>query len=87
MKNGAPMRLIVPGWYGVANVKWLDHIHAQDTRYMGRFMGRDYVTLKSEDIGGETLWMETMGQPHATEVGHRAPHPQRQQLLKPLASR
>ncbi len=26
---------------------------------MGRFMGRDYVTLKSEDVGGETLWMET----------------------------
>lgn len=58
-KNGLPVRLIVPGWYGVANVKWLDHIHAQDTRYMGRFMGRDYVTLKSDDIGGETMWMET----------------------------
>jgi DMSO/TMAO reductase YedYZ molybdopterin-dependent catalytic subunit len=59
VKNGAPVRLIAPGWYGVANVKWLDHIHAQDTRHMGRFMGRDYVTLKSEDVGGETLWMET----------------------------
>ncbi len=58
-KNGFPLRVIVPGWYGVANVKWLDHIHAQDTRYMGRFMGRDYVTLKSDPIGGETLWMET----------------------------
>ena len=58
-KNGFPVRLISPGWYGVANVKWLDHIHVQDTRYMGRFMGRDYVTLKSENIGGETLWMET----------------------------
>jgi DMSO/TMAO reductase YedYZ molybdopterin-dependent catalytic subunit len=58
-KNGFPLRVIVPGWYGVANVKWLDHIHAQDTRYVGRFMGRDYVTLKSETIGGETLWMET----------------------------
>ena len=58
-KNGLPLRLMVPGWYGVANVKWLDHIHAQDTRFAGRFMGRDYVTLKSEEIGGETLWMET----------------------------
>jgi DMSO/TMAO reductase YedYZ molybdopterin-dependent catalytic subunit len=58
-KHGAPIRLIAPGWYGVANVKWLDHIHAQDTRYMGRFMGRDYVTLKSEAIGGEELWLET----------------------------
>ena len=43
--HGAPVRLIVPGWYGVSNVKWLDHIHVQDTRFMGRFMSRDYVTL------------------------------------------
>jgi DMSO/TMAO reductase YedYZ molybdopterin-dependent catalytic subunit len=57
--HGFPIRLIVPGWYGVANVKWLDHIHLQDTRYAGRFMGRDYVTLKSEKIGGEEIWMET----------------------------
>jgi len=58
-KHGSPVRLMVPGWYGVANVKWLDHIHVQDSRHMGRFMGRDYVTLKSEEVGGETLWMET----------------------------
>ena len=58
-KNGLPLRLIAPGWYGVANVKWLDHIHVQDSRHMGRFMGRDYVTLKSEDVSGETLWMES----------------------------
>jgi DMSO/TMAO reductase YedYZ molybdopterin-dependent catalytic subunit len=43
--HGAPVRLIVPGWYGVAYVKWLTQIHVQDRRYMGRFMARDYVTL------------------------------------------
>jgi DMSO/TMAO reductase YedYZ molybdopterin-dependent catalytic subunit len=58
-KNGMPLRVIVPGWYGVANVKWLDHIHVQDSRHMARFMGRDYVTLKSEQVGGEELWMES----------------------------
>jgi DMSO/TMAO reductase YedYZ molybdopterin-dependent catalytic subunit len=57
--HGAPVRLVAPGWYGVANVKWLDHVHVQETRYMGRFMARDYVTLKSRDIGGETIWFET----------------------------
>jgi len=30
--HGSPVRLIVPGWYGVANVKWLTRIHVQDTR-------------------------------------------------------
>ncbi len=56
--HGAPLRVVVPGWYGVANVKWLDQIHIQDSRYMGRFMGRDYVTLSKRDIGGEERWEE-----------------------------
>ena len=56
--HGKPLRLIVPGWYGVANVKWLTQIHVQNTRYMGRFMGRDYVTLKKENVGGLERWVE-----------------------------
>ncbi|MEQ8408882.1 MAG: sulfite oxidase [Gammaproteobacteria bacterium] len=56
--HGKPVRLIVPGWYGVANVKWLTQIHVQDTRYMGRFMGRDYVTLKRSNVGGVERWVE-----------------------------
>jgi DMSO/TMAO reductase YedYZ molybdopterin-dependent catalytic subunit len=56
--HGAPVRLVVPGWYGVANVKWLNQIHVQDRRYMGRFMARDYVTLSRRDIGGVERWEE-----------------------------
>jgi DMSO/TMAO reductase YedYZ molybdopterin-dependent catalytic subunit len=56
--HGAPVRLLVPGWYGVANVKWLDQIHVQDRRYMGRFMARDYVTLSKRDVGGVERWEE-----------------------------
>jgi len=56
--HGAPVRLIVPGWYGVANVKWLNQIHLQDRRYMGRFMARDYVTLSRREIGGVERWEE-----------------------------
>jgi DMSO/TMAO reductase YedYZ molybdopterin-dependent catalytic subunit len=56
--HGAPVRLIVPGWYGVANVKWLEQIHVQDRRYMGRFMARDYVTLSRHDVGGVERWEE-----------------------------
>ena len=40
------------------NVKWRTQIHIQDTRYMGRFMGRDYVTLKRTDVGGTERWVE-----------------------------
>ncbi len=56
--HGAPLRLVVPGYYGVCNVKWLSQIHVQDRRYMGRFMARDYVTLSKRIIGGEERWEE-----------------------------
>lgn len=57
--NGFPVRLIVPGWYGVANVKWLRRIELRDTRYMGRFMGRDYVTVREIERDGKTTVAET----------------------------
>ena len=47
--HGFPIRLIAPGWYGVANVKWLDRIEVWSTRYAGRFMARDYVTVREEE--------------------------------------
>jgi DMSO/TMAO reductase YedYZ molybdopterin-dependent catalytic subunit len=56
-EHGYPVRLIAPGWYGVANVKWLTHIEVQDQRFGGRFMARDYVSIREEQRpGGETLW-------------------------------
>jgi len=58
-ENGFPVRLIAPGWYGVANVKWLSRIEVRDTRFMGRFMGRDYVTVREEEVGGKKLAVET----------------------------
>ena len=58
-RNGYPLRLIAPGWYGIANVKWLKRIEVRDTRFMGRFMARDYVTLREERRGNEVAWMET----------------------------
>jgi DMSO/TMAO reductase YedYZ molybdopterin-dependent catalytic subunit len=57
--HGFPARLVAPGWYGIANVKWLQRIEVVDTRYMGRFMARDYVTIREEQRHGETVWMET----------------------------
>jgi DMSO/TMAO reductase YedYZ molybdopterin-dependent catalytic subunit len=53
--HGAPVRLIAPGRYGVANVKWLARVEALDTRYQGRFMAREYVTRREEQRGGQTL--------------------------------
>lgn len=57
--HGYPARLIAPGWYGVANVKWLTRIEVIDTRYQGHFMARDYVTIREEEHDGETVWTLT----------------------------
>jgi DMSO/TMAO reductase YedYZ molybdopterin-dependent catalytic subunit len=58
-KNGFPLRLIAPGWYGIANVKWLKRIEVKDRRFESQFMGRDYVTIREEEHNGETVWAET----------------------------
>lgn len=58
-RNGAPIRLIVPGWYGIANVKWLSRIECRDRRYMGRYMARDYVTVRGERQGDEIVNVES----------------------------
>jgi DMSO/TMAO reductase YedYZ molybdopterin-dependent catalytic subunit len=53
--HGYPVRLLAPGWYGVANVKWLQRIEVLGTRYEGNFMGRDYVTIREEPQDGLTV--------------------------------
>ena len=57
--QGSPLRLIVPGWYGVANVKWLSQIHIQEDAYTGKYQSRWYRTIKGEMIDGEMKYMET----------------------------
>jgi len=55
-EHGGPLRLIAPGWYGVANVKWLTRIEVQDQRFAGRFMARDYVTVRERGRGEAPVW-------------------------------
>ena len=57
--QGSPLRLIVPGWYGVSNVKWLAQIHLQEEAYLGKYQARWYRTVRGEMIDGEMRWNET----------------------------
>ena len=52
--NGFPVRLIAPGWFGICNVKWLSRIECAIPAIVGRFMGRDYVTVREEQRDGKT---------------------------------
>jgi len=57
--QGAPLRLIVPGWYGVANVKFLSQIRLQEDAYTGKYQTWWYRTIKGEMIDGELKYVET----------------------------
>ena len=58
-EQGFPLRLVVPGWYGVCNVKWLTDIRAQADRFLGKWQARWYRTLWAEEIDGEVSYHET----------------------------
>jgi DMSO/TMAO reductase YedYZ molybdopterin-dependent catalytic subunit len=62
-EHGGPVRLIAPGWYGVANVKWLTRVEVLDRRYQGRFMAREYVTQRTAQQAGQAVV-------RFTSVGH-----------------
>jgi sulfane dehydrogenase subunit SoxC len=41
-QHGAPLRLVVPGWYGMASVKWLDRITLIDFEFCGYHQRENY---------------------------------------------
>ncbi len=61
-EHGFPLRLVVPGWFGISWVKWLTRIEVIDRRYMSKYMAQEYVTLRGEERGDKTQW-------HLTSVG------------------
>ncbi len=52
--RGFPLRVIVPGWYGMTHIKWLSRIMALDRRFEGIHMSRNYHTLREGDLAIET---------------------------------
>ena len=66
--QGFPVRLIMPGWYGVANVKWLSEVHLQEDRYLGNYQARWYRTVRA--VGGTGADNDPQTQFVETEVTH-----------------
>ena len=58
-EHGFPLRLVVPGWFGISWVKWLNRIEVIDRRYMSKYMAQEYVTLRGEERGEKTIWRLT----------------------------
>lgn len=47
--HGYPLRVIVPGWYGMTSVKWLTRIQVLRKPYKGYHQGDYYVYIKAGD--------------------------------------
>ncbi|MBL8795185.1 MAG: molybdopterin-dependent oxidoreductase [Planctomycetia bacterium] len=53
--HGFPLRLFVPGWYGVASVKWLQRIEAINAPYRGYYQNQKYTVQRRTTQGVETV--------------------------------
>jgi sulfane dehydrogenase subunit SoxC len=51
-QHGFPLRLVVPGWYGMTNVKWLARIDVLDRAFDGYQQTTGYRVRRSEDDEG-----------------------------------
>src|SRR5262249_49016040 len=50
-EHGFPVRAIVPGWYAMASVKWLQRIIVTDRPFTGYYQTIDYAYWKKTDYG------------------------------------
>jgi DMSO/TMAO reductase YedYZ molybdopterin-dependent catalytic subunit len=48
-EHGFPARAIVPGWYAVASVKWLQRVIVIDRPFEGYYQTMDYASWKRDD--------------------------------------
>src|SRR5688572_26693642 len=54
-QHGYPLRLIVPGWYGMASVKWLTSIEVVRTPFEGFQQATSYRYRRDEDDQGQPV--------------------------------
>ena len=54
-QHGFPLRLLVPGWYGMTNVKWLAEIRVTGEPFAGHQQAHAYRLQQTEDEEGEPL--------------------------------
>jgi DMSO/TMAO reductase YedYZ molybdopterin-dependent catalytic subunit len=54
-QHGFPLRLVVPGWYGMTSVKWLDRITLLDRPFEGYQQAHAYRLREHEEDEGEPV--------------------------------
>src|SRR5207253_1156114 len=59
-ENGFPVRAIVPGWYAVASIKWLQRIIVTDKLFNGYYQTLDYAFWKRRGDNAELVPLSEM---------------------------
>ena len=54
LQHGFPLRLVVPSWYGMASVKWLEEITVLNEPFEGFFQTKEYIYVDEEGTAEET---------------------------------
>ena len=54
-QHGFPLRLVVPGWYGMTNVKWLARVTAVTEPFAGYQQAEGYRMLRDSDDAGRPV--------------------------------
>ena len=54
-QHGFPLRLVVPGWYGMTNVKWLSEITVLEEAFTGYQMTSGYRFRQTEEEDGRPV--------------------------------
>jgi sulfane dehydrogenase subunit SoxC len=83
-EHGHPVRLVVPGWYGVNSVKWLSELRVMDGMVRegtldrpgthARWQQEDYRIHAADEEPAENATVETTGTWAQLEAGETAPY-------------
>ena len=58
--HGYPLRLVVPGWYGMCSVKWLVGIHVLDHAFEGFYQKERYMVRNGPGAGSYYTYLTKM---------------------------
>ena len=59
-EHGFPVRAIVPGWFAVASIKWLQRIIVSDRAFNGYYQTLDYAFWKRQGENAELVPLQEM---------------------------
>src|SRR5437899_1707607 len=74
--HGFPLRAIVPGWYAMASIKWLQRIIVSNQPFNGYYQSIDYAYWQRDAAGPNLLPLTTM------QVKSEIAHPENNEVIR-----